>query len=206
MPTKFETLSMELYATAFEPDSERQKMAIETWFNRAIEVLQAAVETELRSYLSNYLERLTTEEGRQSIARKFRNNMEKYWLSMEIRLTPLYPSRNITVHTVEPASSEMRATTIQAYDNMLSRIEAAETAKLVALREEALSNTNPASVSSETHDDGGDWSEDSSPGRLPNDDRSDAMNPNNDAYQSAMDNHSNQMNPNNDAYWSSRGR
>ncbi len=31
-------------------------------------------------------------------------------------------------------------------------------------------------------------------------DRSDSMNPNNDAYQASMDNHSNQMNPNNDAY------
>ncbi len=36
--------------------------------------------------------------------------------------------------------------------------------------------------------------------RTSNDDRSDSMNPNNDAYHSAMDNHSNQLNPNNDAY------
>jgi len=41
--------------------------------------------------------------------------------------------------------------------------------------------------------------------RTPNDDRSDSMNPNNDAYQAAMDNRSDQMNPNNSAYWSSRG-
>jgi hypothetical protein len=32
----------------------------------------------------------------------------------------------------------------------------------------------------------------------PNDDRSDSMNPNNDAYDDSMDNHSNQLNPNND--------
>ena len=37
-------------------------------------------------------------------------------------------------------------------------------------------------------------------GRTPNDDRSDSLNPNNDAYQDSMDNHSNQLNPNNDAY------
>jgi len=43
-------------------------------------------------------------------------------------------------------------------------------------------------------------------GRSSNDDRSDSMNPNNDAYQASMDNRSDQMNPNNDAYWSSRGR
>lgn len=36
--------------------------------------------------------------------------------------------------------------------------------------------------------------------RTANDDRSDSMNPNNDAYDDAMDNHSNQLNPNNDAY------
>lgn len=33
-----------------------------------------------------------------------------------------------------------------------------------------------------------------------NDDRSDNMNPNNDAYDDSLDNHSNQLNPNNDEY------
>jgi hypothetical protein len=33
--------------------------------------------------------------------------------------------------------------------------------------------------------------------RTPNDDRSDSMNPNNDAYWDSLDNHSNQLNPNN---------
>ena len=37
-------------------------------------------------------------------------------------------------------------------------------------------------------------------GRSANDDRSDSMNPNNDAYQAAMDNHSDQLNPNNERY------
>ena len=36
--------------------------------------------------------------------------------------------------------------------------------------------------------------------RTPNDDRSDSMNLNNDAYWDSLDNHSNQLNPNNDAY------
>ena len=36
--------------------------------------------------------------------------------------------------------------------------------------------------------------------RTANDDRSDSMNPNNDAYQDSMDNHSNQLNPNNELY------
>ena len=41
-------------------------------------------------------------------------------------------------------------------------------------------------------------------GRTANDDRSDSMNPNNDAYDASMDNHSNQLNPNNDAYQGSQ--
>jgi len=36
--------------------------------------------------------------------------------------------------------------------------------------------------------------------RNSNDDRSDSMNPNNDAYWSSLDNHADQMNPNNDEY------
>jgi len=36
--------------------------------------------------------------------------------------------------------------------------------------------------------------------RTPNDDRSDSMNPNNDAYRDSLDNHANQLNPNNDEY------
>ena len=37
-------------------------------------------------------------------------------------------------------------------------------------------------------------------GRTPNDDRSDSMNPNNDAYWESLDNHADQLNPNNDEY------
>jgi hypothetical protein len=36
--------------------------------------------------------------------------------------------------------------------------------------------------------------------RDPNDDRSDSMNPNNDAYGDSLDNHADQLNPNNDEY------
>jgi len=36
--------------------------------------------------------------------------------------------------------------------------------------------------------------------RSSNDDRSDSMNPNNDAYWSSLDNHADQLNPNNDEY------
>ena len=49
-----------------------------------------------------------------------------------------------------------------------------------------------------------DWDYDDGGGRSPNDDRSDSMNTNSDAYEASADNRSDQMNPNNDAYWSSR--
>jgi hypothetical protein len=40
----------------------------------------------------------------------------------------------------------------------------------------------------------------------PNDQRSNTLNPNNPAHQSANNNRSNQLNPNNPAYKSSRGK
>lgn len=42
-------------------------------------------------------------------------------------------------------------------------------------------------------------------GRIPNDDRSDSMNPNNPAYWASVENRADQLNPDHDAYWSSRG-
>lgn len=61
----------------------------------------------------------------------------------------------------------------------------------------------PQSKQGKVEDEDDDYFEGS---RSPNDDRSDSMNPNNDAYQASMDNRSDQMNPNNEAYLSSRGR
>lgn len=76
----------------------------------------------------------------------------------------------------------------------------AQQAKEQAEREEA----QKRQAQRQTKNDDDDWH--GSDDRSPNDDRSDSMNPNNDAYQSSMDNRSDQMNPNNDAYGGSRGR
>ena len=40
--------------------------------------------------------------------------------------------------------------------------------------------------------------------RTPNDDRSDSMNPNNDAYEASVENRGDQLNPDHDAYEQSR--
>lgn len=42
-------------------------------------------------------------------------------------------------------------------------------------------------------------------GRTANDDRSDSMNPNNDAHWDSLDNHANQLNPNHDEYRGNEG-
>lgn len=41
--------------------------------------------------------------------------------------------------------------------------------------------------------------------RTPNDDRSDSMNPNNDAYEYSQDNRADHLNPNNDLYQGNDG-
>lgn len=60
----------------------------------------------------------------------------------------------------------------------------------------------PQSKQGKVEDEDDDYDES---GRSPNDDRSDSMNPNNDAYQASIDNRSDQMNPNNPSYRSPRG-
>lgn len=64
-------------------------------------------------------------------------------------------------------------------------------------------DTGPYSKSIEGDEDWG-YDDGDDGGRSSNDDRSDSMNPNSDAYQASTDNRSDQMNPNNDAYHSSR--
>ncbi len=84
--------------------------------------------------------------------------------------------------------------------------ERREKIKAQALRRRRTAKAREAQTTATNSDwdDEGGW--DDAGGRSSNHDRSDSMNPNNDAYDAAMDNHANQMNPNNDAYHSSRGR
>ena len=87
---------------------------------------------------------------------------------------------------------------IKAKEEVFNRI-AEKIEKIRAARQELrdLLNEPPSGAAAESEDDGDTDVDDGSSGRTPDDDRSDSMNPNNDAYQAAMDNRSDQLNPNN---------
>ena len=222
MPTVFETLSDGFYKAFFESDLEKRRAAIEAWIKDATPVVQSAVENELRSYLEYVLEQTWTAEGWQSRAKKFCGTtqdskqrhpriipfMDGYRLRLDLCLShPWDNRRGEKVQVVGPVSSEAHAEALLIAKQTLSQIDAAEaikTAKQLAEAGAAARSSHQSHPAGNTDEDD-DYS-DSDGGRSPNDDRSDSMNPNNDAYQASMDNRSDQMNPNNDAYWSSRGR
>lgn len=222
MPTVFETLSDGFYTAFFESDPEKRRDAIEAWIKAVTPTVQSAVENELRSYLENILEQTWTAEGWQSRAKKFSGTtqdysqrrprtipfMDGYRLRLDVRLShPWGDRRDDRVQVVGAVSSEAHAETLRIANQTLSQIDHTEAVKLAKQREDAEAAAKSSHQShSATNADEDDGYNDADGGRSPNDDRSDSMNPNNDAYQASMDNRSDQMNPNNDAYWSSRGR
>lgn len=222
MPTVFETLTDGFYIAFFESDSEKRRAAIEAWIKDATPIVQSAVENELRSYLEYILEQTWTAEGWQSRAKKFSGTtqdfsqrrpriipfMDGYQLRLDLCLShPWDNRRGEKVQVIGSVSSEAHAEALRIAKQTLSQIDATEVTKTA----KQLADTEGATKSSyQSHhagnaDEDDDYS-DADSGHSPNDDRSDSMNPNNDAYQASMDNRSDQMNPNYDAYWSSRGR
>jgi len=214
MAAIFEMLSDGFYTAFFEADPEKRRAAIETWIKSATPVIQSAVEDELRSYLEYILEQTWTAEGWQSRAKKFSGTtqgisrrrphvipfIDGYRLRLDLRLShPWEHPRGEKVHAVGAVSPEAHAEVLRIAQQTLLQIDPPrQSVESVA--------KSPQSSELAVNTDGDDDYSGANGGRSPNDDRSDSMNPNNDAYQAAMDNHSNQMNPNNDAYWSSRGR
>lgn len=199
MTTVFDTLSERFYAAYFESDVRKRRKAIERWIDSSVPVIQKAIKTDLRSHLEQILETRWTTEGWQSGVKKFMRIMESYRLVMDIQITDATHRKR--VRTVDPASLKDRAKTLRLAEVALSGFDELEAAKVSAKGKKAVASE---SLGSSGSDDEG-W-DDSKSGRSPNDDRSDSMNPNNDAYQASMDNRSDQMNPNNPAYGSSRGR
>lgn len=202
MPTVFETLSDKFYTAFFEADSEKRRAAIEAWIKDATPVVQSAVENELRSYLEYLLEQTWTVEGWQSRAKKFSGTIlhgrpqrkvpftDLYRLVLRLRVERPLVSSGEKLHSVDPASSEAHAEALRIAQQTLSQIDLTEATKLTKQRADAeaaakSSHQSPPVANADEDDD--DYNEDDG-GRSPNDDRSDSMNPNNDAY------------------WSSRGR
>jgi hypothetical protein len=183
MATVMGNIGNDFYSAFYEPDAAKRRDMLQAWVKSAMPKVQAAVENELTTFVEWVCEGRWTEDGWKRGEEKLRRIQNDYTLVMDIRLRRL-------------GSGEKYA------GQLPDRIEHQPLPPIGTPTRGA--PTRPAMANS-TPDDGGDDGYDNG-GRSSNDDRSDSMNPNNDAYQAAMDNHGNQMNPNNDAYWSSRGR
>jgi hypothetical protein len=204
MPTVFETLTDGFYTAFFEFDPTKRRDAIEAWIKTATPVMQSAVEDELRSYLEYVLEQTWTTEGWQSRAKKFSGTtqdsslrrpriipfMDGYRLRLDVCLNhPWGGRKGQKVQVVGPVSSEAHAEALRMAQQTLSQFDPTEAIKLTkqGVDTEAAAKSSHQRHPAGNMDEDDDYTADDG-GRSPNDDRSDSMNPNNDAY------------------WSSRGR
>jgi hypothetical protein len=193
MPTVFDTLSERFFTAYCEPDVKKRRKALGKWLDSAAPVMQKAIKKDLRGYLDQILETRWTKDGWQTGMKKFQRIVDIYRLVMNVQITDTTHMKYLRI--VDPASPAEKAKTKRLMETTISGFEEANTEKVAVSK-------NPIHHEDSEDDDGGNGS---GGGRSPNDDRSDAMNPNNPAYHAAADNRSNQMNPNNPAYHSSRG-
>ena len=193
MPTIFGRLGDDLYDALCEPNSGNRASAPDAWIGQASAVIGTRVREELAAYLAWVMEGRRTEEGWKRDERNWRRIQPEYHLVLDIKLRPVGVKEQPTPLIVD-AAEPLVPSVDRTNRNLLFRQSPAE---------EMEKRGERPGISA-----GDDASGDLSAGtdRSPNDDRSDSLNPNNDAYHAAMDNHANQMNPNNPAYGSSRGR
>ena len=178
-----------LYTAFYEPDYKKRKKALDKWVKKTTPAVQKAVTEELKSLVDFVMENRWTDEGWKAGEEKLRRIQPDYHLVMDIKLRSLIGRERQNFRGELPASAFKKEEKVQIKQ---SRVKDDDD------KEEKVQGKQ-----SRVEDDDDDY-EDAD--RSPNDDRSDSMNPNNDAYQASMDNRSDQMNPNNSAYWSSRGR
>lgn len=206
MTTVFGKLGDELYEALLEPDATRRRTALEEWADRATEAMSKEIRAEIGSYLEYATEGRWTDEGWQMGANKWRSNQPRRHLTMDIQLQSLEVKPTTPIRFVElqeplvPGPKSERAKHQLWRESAVLAAQAPKQAGHTAVRQ-GVETPKPARDTRNAEDDG---SEEST-GRSSNDDRSDSMNPNNDAHQAAMDNHANQLNPDHSAYWSSRG-
>ena len=180
------------YTAFYEPDHKKRKKALDKWVKKTTPAVQKAVAEELKSLVEFVMENRWTDEGWTAGEEKLRRIQPDYHLIMDIKL------RSLTGRERKSYKGELPASAFKKEEKPQSKQDKVDLPALALKKEEKVQ-----SKQSRVEDDDDDY-EDS--GRSPNDDRSDSMNPNNDACQASMDNRSDQMNPNNEAYWSSRGR
>jgi|WetSurMetagenome_2_1015567.scaffolds.fasta_scaffold00449_22 hypothetical protein len=183
MTTFMGNIGNAFYSAFYEPDAVKRKEALQTWVKSATPEIQVVVEGELLVFIEWVTDGRWTEEGWKRGEEKLHRIQNDYPLVLDIRLRKLSPREKYI-------------------GQFPDRVQYQPPAPANAIVGEA--PTKHAALDSDSDDYEDDDHGDGGPS--PNDDRSDSMNPNNDAYQAAMDNHADQMNPNNDAYWSSRGR
>lgn len=185
MATVMGTIGNGLYAAFYEPDENKRREALLSWVKSATPAIQAAVEGELMALVELVCQGRWTQAGWKEGEKKLHGIQNDYPLVMDIKLRKINLGEKYLGQLPDKVAYEPPAPSTG-----------------VSVKETQAKRSAANAVSD---DDGGDDDSDEG-GHSPNDDRSDSMNPNNDACQAANDNRSDQMNPNNDSYWSSRGR
>ena len=175
------------YTAFYEPDHKKRKKALDKWVKKTTPAVQKAVTEELKCLVEFVMENRWTDEGWKTGEEKLRRIQPDYHLVMDIKL------RSLSGRERKSYKGELPASAFKKQEEPQSKLPDSAFKK----QEEPQSKQGKVEDYDDDYENGG---------RSPNDDRSDSMNPNNDAYQASMDNRSDQMNPNNDAYWSSRGR
>ena len=169
------------YTAFYEPDHKKRKKALDKWVKKTTPAVQKAIAEELKSLVEFVMESRWTDEGWKAGEEKLRRIQPDYHLVMDIKL------RSLSGRERENYKGELPASAFKKEEKPQGKQSTASTFK----KEEKVQGQQ-----SKVEDDDDD---DEDSGRSPNDDRSDSMNPNNDAYQASMDNRSDQMNPNNPA-------
>lgn len=198
MATVFERLGDSLYAALYTPNPDERRAAIAGWVTRAVPVISAEIQEELSGYLAWVTAERWSEEGWRRGAGKWRRIQPSYHLTLDIKLRSVTPAERPPVRVADgseplvPGSDRPSRHTLfrkSLLESAATFLQAADCAGAAAPNRSAGDTgtvaVDPAVVEEpawQNDDDGG------GSGRSPNDDRSDSMNPNNDAY------------------WSSRGR
>lgn len=187
MTTVFGKESDNFYMAFYEPDPKKRRKALDNWVKKTTPVVQKAVTEELKDIVEFVTQDRWTDEGWKRGEEKLRRIQSNYHIIMDIKI------RSLAGRERQNFRGELPESALKKDEQPQNRV------KNTAVDEDEQPRNTVRNTMTDEDDD---YIEE---GRSPNDDRSDSMNPNNDAYQASMDNRSDQMNPNNDAYWSSRG-
>jgi len=162
MTTVFGNEGNNFYSAFFEPDSTQRRAALDAWVESATPAIQAAVSEELKAFVEFVTEGRWTEEGWKLGEEKLRRIQNDYHLIMDIKVRKL--------GLREAFKGELPTPVIQ---------------KSTPLDVQAAQHNSKLQETPNRDSEDDDTGDDNDGGRTPNDDRSDSMNPNNEAYWSS---------------------